>query len=133
MVKVIRTTPLESEVNCGKKNAVSFRFLRAATLLKSGFGVAGCLLAPPAPPPPSLSKETAPNARSNVAIPAGAAPGAAAIAIAGDLAQIGLRRRGLLISASCPATPFFVEGNRSQCQVKRRHSRRRGLTWHWER
>ena len=35
MVKVIRTTPLESEVNCGKKNAVSFRFLRAATLLKS--------------------------------------------------------------------------------------------------
>ena len=56
MVKVIRTTPLESEVNCGKKNAVSFRFLRAATLLKSGFGAAGCLVAPPAPPASCLSK-----------------------------------------------------------------------------
>src|SRR5260370_42418002 len=38
MVNVIRTTPLESEVICGKNNAVSFRFLRGETLPKSGLG-----------------------------------------------------------------------------------------------
>ena len=51
-VKVIRTTPLESEVNCGKKKAVSFRFLRAVTWLRSGFGP---VAAPGAAPTPALS------------------------------------------------------------------------------
>ena len=32
----IFTTPLASESRCGKKKAVSFRFLRAETLLRSG-------------------------------------------------------------------------------------------------
>src|ERR1035441_2349658 len=77
MVKVIRTTPLESEVNCGKKNAVSFRFLRAATLLKSGFGAEGCLAWATAPPPaPILSDTASPAAKLNCLIIIGAAPGA---------------------------------------------------------
>src|SRR5437868_1428441 len=41
MVKVMRTTPLESEVNCGKKKAVSFRFFRAETLVRSGLEAGG--------------------------------------------------------------------------------------------
>ena len=53
MVKVMRTTPFESEVNCGKKKAVSFRFLRAATEAKSGaFGFS----APPSGKPPRSSR-----------------------------------------------------------------------------
>src|ERR1039458_1511808 len=75
MVKIIRTTPLESEVNCGKKNAVSFRFLRAATLLKSGFGAAGCRLAPPPPADSFLSDKASTPSRSTAAPAANAAPG----------------------------------------------------------
>src|SRR6266581_805572 len=41
MVKVMRTTPLESEVSCGKKNAVSLRFLRAVTAPRLGLGPGG--------------------------------------------------------------------------------------------
>ena len=36
MVNSIRTTPSASATRCGKKNAVSFRFVRAATFDRSG-------------------------------------------------------------------------------------------------
>ena len=57
MVNSSRTSPSFDETSLGKKNAVSSRFLRAETLLKSGFGT----------PPPSLFM-SAGNSRSAFAL-----------------------------------------------------------------
>ena len=48
MVNSIFTSPSASAIRCGKKKAVSFRFLRAETLLRSGAGGRRRLAAPPA-------------------------------------------------------------------------------------